>query len=107
VPDFDAAEAMRELQDSRTIWAHEGTKFVLRISVNEEASVDRALSGDPSFITYELTGPDDQPYVWLFSMKHELLPDPSHADLDRSWPVLAELALGGYEAWSEAQPGLA
>jgi hypothetical protein len=88
----DVDEALRA---PRTIFAPDGTRFILIVKVNEDASsVDQLFRSD--FVRFESTGPDDQTHEWIFTHLLELVPDPNHEDVPRIWTLKAEVAISGW-----------
>ena len=88
-------EVDKALRAPRTIYAPDGTRFILLVKVNEDAtSVGQLFRSD--FVRYEMTGPDEQVHVWIFNHLLEVVPDPDHEDVPRHWTLKAEIALSGW-----------
>jgi hypothetical protein len=95
VRDMSSVEVDKALRAPRMVFAPDGTRFVLLVKVNEDAtSIDELFRSD--FLQYELTGPDEQFHVCIFNHLLELVPDPGHEDVPRSWTFKAEIALSGW-----------
>ena len=78
-------EVDKALRVPRTIYAPDGTRFMLLVKVNEDATSVGQLFR-PDFVRYELTGPNEQAHVWIFNHLLELDPDPYHEDVLRPGP---------------------
>lgn len=92
------------LRMPRAIYAPDGTRFILLVKVNDDATSIGQLFR-PDFVCYELTGPDEQVHVWIFNHLLELVPDPDHEDVPRHWTIKAEIAMSGwYQLTEEAVP---
>lgn len=102
--DMSVEEVDKALRAPKTIYAPDGTRFILLVKVNEDAtSVGELCRSD--FVCYEVTGPDEQIHVWIFNHLLELVPDPSHEDVPRYWTLKAEIALSGWcQLTEEAAP---
>lgn len=83
-----------------TIYAPDGTRFILLVKVNEEVTSFGQLFR-PDFVRYEITGPDEQAHVWIFNHLLELVLDPDHEDVPRHWTLKAEIALFGWSRLTE------
>ena len=93
--DVSSEEVGRALRAPRTIYAPDGTRFILLVKVNEDAtSIGQVFR--PDFLRYEVTGPDEQVHVWIFNHLLEVVPDPDHEDVPRDWTFKAEIALSGW-----------
>jgi len=84
------------LREPELIWAPNGTTFVYSVVTNENANTIEAIFDTASFIRHELRGPGVEPHLWVFSADLTLLDDPDHDELNPSWPLLATVALTGY-----------
>lgn len=83
-----------------TIYAPDGTRFILLVKINEGATSFGQLFR-PDFVRYEMTGPDEQAHVWIFNHLLELVLDPDHEDVPRHWTLKAEIALFGWSRLTE------
>lgn len=98
------AEVTRLMQEPELIWAPNGATFVYRIITNQDAKSLDEIFDTAAFIRHELRGPGEEPHLWLFSADYTLLDDPDHHELNPSWPLLATIALSGYNWLREEWP---
>jgi hypothetical protein len=58
----------------------------------------------PGFLRHELRGPNAEVHLWMFDDEYQLISDPSHDDLPRSWPIIAGITLGALETLGQQSP---
>lgn len=95
MPEITPKEAIDALRRPVTIYSPDGTTFSCRVIDNHDAkSIEDIFRSD--FIIYELTGPNEDRHVWLYTHQLQLLPDPGHVDVPRRWTMKAAIALSGW-----------
>lgn len=96
MPELTPDEVKQLMEQPQKVWAPDGTTFMIRCVLNDDArSVDQ-LFDMALQVQYEVRGPDGGDHLWLATWDGTLVPDPGHDDLPRAWTVKAELALDGW-----------
>jgi len=99
MPGMSDEEAHAALFAPKTIYAPDGTTFVVQIRFDPSTSEEVFDNG---LMRYELQGPGEGDHLWLADWMGEILPDPEHDDVPRIWTTKAELALSGWIQLSQA-----
>ncbi len=94
MPDISPDQVLELLRAPRTIYAPDGTKFVLKSVDDRDASTPDAIFS-PAFARYEAEGPDDENHFWMFSAVGPRVSDPADLDTPVEWTAKVEVAVGG------------
>ena len=92
------------MRQPHTIWAPDGTKFVLTLVPNDDIkSIEQAF--DQALLSHwELRGPDENSHLWLANHDGELVSNPSDDDVPKEWTLKAQIAVRG---WIDLRDALA
>ena len=93
MPELTPEEAENTLFAPHTIYAPDGTTFVMRVESDPNTPEQVFDSG---FISFEVVGPGDRSHRWLAGPQGDFVQDPGDDDVPRLWTVKAQLALSGW-----------
>lgn len=85
-----------ELTRPRTIWAPDGTRFDVRIIMNDDVRSPEDLNDMARLLQYEVRGPDDEGHLWLVKWDGEFVANPTDDDVPRHWTTKANIAVNGW-----------
>lgn len=86
-------ELQRLMERPCEIFSPDGTRFVVKLVMNDEATTPFDLA---NLIRYEVRGPGTGDHLWLAGWDGELIADPSDNDVPKNWTTKARIALQGW-----------